>query len=201
MLARARACSTRAKHITPGPPVKRHRLHTRVFQARNPNQKCFAKREARMTRGKSHFDAAPPPSPFIYISQIAFKKSAILWDYRERLSRPGGRGEEERKKKTKKIIIKMSHRESPMSRKSERKKREKKKNSEILLKSGGNPPSTTLSPPVDPFSIPALRVQRYTSLGYLGRTARTQTSISIVFNARREDLSSPFLHGVPPFLG
>lgn len=112
--------------------------------------------------------------------------------------REGGGGE---KKKTKKIIIKMSHRESPMSRKSERKKREKKKNSEILLKSGGNPPSTTLSPPVDPFSIPALRVQRYTSLGYLGRTARTQTSISIVFNARREDLSSPFLHGVPPFLG
>lgn len=49
-----------------------------------------------MTQGKSHFDAGPPPSPpsspFIYISQIAFKKSAILWDYRERLSRPGGEG-------------------------------------------------------------------------------------------------------------
>lgn len=138
--ARARACSTRAKHITPGPPVKRHRLHTRVFQARNPNQKCFAKREARMTRGKSHFDAAPPPSPFIYISQIAFKKSAILWDYRERLSRPGGRGEEERKKKTKKIIIKMSHRESPMSRKSERKKRERKKKFGNIIKIRWKPP-------------------------------------------------------------
>lgn len=85
----------------------------------------------------------------------------------------------------------MSHRESPMSRESERKKKKKFGN---IIKIRWKPPPPPprrppFSPSTDPFSIPALRVQRYTSR--LSWSNSPYTNIrSIVFNARREDLSS-----------
>lgn len=168
--------------------MKRHRLHTRVFEAWNPNQKCF--RIERRAWRKAKVISTPvllPPRLFIFHKSLSKRAQyfGIIGN--------GSVGQEERGegKKTKKIIIKMSHRESPMSRESERKKK-KKKNSEILLKSGGNPLPLAVplfSPSTDPFSIPALRVQRYTSR--LSWSNSPYTNIhSIVFNARREDLSS-----------
>lgn len=140
-------------------------------------------RERAHDEGKSHFDAAPPPSPlpvYLYFTNRFQKERNTLGlsgtAQSARRERGGGR------KKTKKIIIKMSHRESPM-RVARARKKKKKKNSEILLKSGGNPflslrpPSP---PPPDPYFLyhSALRVLESIYLSViLVEQNRAQTSI------------------------
>lgn len=147
--------------------MKRHRLHTRVFEAWNPNQKCFRieRRAWRKAKVISTPVLLPPPlPPRLFIFHKSLSKRAQYFG----IIGNGSVGQEERGegKKTKKIIIKMSHRESPMSRESERKKK-KKKNSEILLKSGGNPLSLPLSVPLLPLHRPVFHTRSSSSEVYL----------------------------------
>lgn len=153
-------------------------------------------RERAHDEGKSHFDAAPPPSPlpvYLYFTNRFQKERNTLGlsgtAQSARRERGGGR------KKTKKIIIKMSHRESPMRVARARKKKKKKKFGNII-KIRWKPlplPPSPFSPSTRPvFSIPlsSSSSREYIPLGYLGRTEPCTNIHSIVFNARREDLSS-----------
>lgn len=73
----------------------------------------------------------------------------------------------------------MSHRESPMSRESERKKKKKKFGNIIKIRWKPPPPPPRRPPSPPPptrFPYPLFEF-RGIPLGYLGRTARTQTSI------------------------
>lgn len=157
--------------------MKRHRLHTRVFEAWNPNQKCFRieRRAWRKAKVISTPVLLPPPlPPRLFIFHKSLSKRAQYFG----IIGNGSVGQEERGegKKTKKIIIKMSHRESPMSRESERKKKKKFGNI-IKIRWKPPPPRRPPSPPPPTrFPYPLFEF-RGIPLGYLGRTARTQTSI------------------------
>lgn len=141
-------------------------------------------RERAHDEGKSHFDAAPPPSPlpvYLYFTNRFQKERNTLGlsgtAQSARRERGGGR------KKTKKIIIKMSHRESPMRVARARKKKKKKKFGNIIKirwKPLPLPPSPFSRPPPDPY-FPyhsALRVLESIYLSViLVEQNRAQTSI------------------------
>lgn len=170
-------CSTRAKHITPGRRWKDigsipafSKLEIRIKNAsesrgaHDARQKSFRRRSSSL------------PVYLYFTNRFQKERNTLgLSGTAQSARRREGRG-----KKTKKIIIKMSHRESPMSRESERKKKKKKKFGNIIKIRWKPPPPPPLRPPSPPpptrFPYPLFEF-RGIPLGYLGRTARTQTSI------------------------
>lgn len=173
-------CSTRAKHITPGRRWKDigsipafSKLEIRIKNAsesrgaHDARQKSFRRRSSSLS----------PLPPRLFIFHKSLSKRAQYFG----IIGNGSVGQEERGegKKTKKIIIKMSHRESPMSRESERKKKKKKFGNIIKIRWKPPPPPPRRPPSPPPptrFPYPLFEF-RGIPLGYLGRTARTQTSI------------------------
>lgn len=138
--ARARACSTRAKHITPGPPVKRHLRSIPAFSKLEIRIKNASRNERRAWREAKVISTPLLLPPRLFIFHKSLSKRAQYFGIIGNGSVGQERGGRRREKKNKKIIIKMSHRESPMSRKSERKKRERKKKFGNIIKIRWKPP-------------------------------------------------------------